>query len=198
MSREQLQHLIQLLDLSIASFEYKGKKQMKRHHRIGAGGHASVLAAISTCASSKKTSMVSVKNQLEKSIIGTDNARTDMLMRTKQKNPIQSNLGKGTTKNRSDAIAHAFTDKSVGNSRAQQKFKSSALAKRSDALATSKYRKVRQGDLQVTDERRYETETVILIRWTRKERKDTCSTKAKARRIDCVQSDLFSPICQDK
>ncbi|CAF3642968.1 unnamed protein product [Adineta steineri] len=91
MTREQLQHLIQLLDLSIASFEYKGKKQLKRHHRIGAGGHASVLAAISTCASTKKTSMISVKNQLEKSIIGTDNARTDMLNRTKQKNPISSN-----------------------------------------------------------------------------------------------------------
>ncbi|CAF4301059.1 unnamed protein product, partial [Adineta steineri] len=69
---------------------YKGKKQLKRHHRIGAGGHASVLAAISTCASTKKTSMISVKNQLEKSIIGTDNARTDMLNRTKQKNPISS------------------------------------------------------------------------------------------------------------
>ncbi|CAF0791221.1 unnamed protein product [Rotaria sordida] len=90
MTREQLQNLIQLLDLSIASFEYKGKKQMKRHHRIGAGGHASVLAAISTCASTKKTSMISVKNQLEKSIIGTDNARTDMLNRTKQKNPNPS------------------------------------------------------------------------------------------------------------
>jgi len=93
MTREQLQNLIQLLDLSIASFEYKGKKQMKRHHRIGAGGHASVLAAISTCASTKKTSMTSVKNQLEKSIIGTDNARTEMLNRTKQKHPIQSTHG---------------------------------------------------------------------------------------------------------
>ncbi|UJR34198.1 hypothetical protein I4U23_021604 [Adineta vaga] len=90
MSRDQLQNLIQLLDLSIASFEYKGKKQMKRHHRIGAGGHASVLAAISTCASTKKTSMISVKNQLEKSIIGTENARTEMLNRNKQKNPLPS------------------------------------------------------------------------------------------------------------
>lgn len=90
MSRDQLQHLIQLLDLSIASFEYKGKKQMKRHHRIGAGGHASVLTAISTCASTKKTSMISVKNQLEKSIIGTENARTEMLNRNKQKNPLPS------------------------------------------------------------------------------------------------------------
>lgn len=93
MTREQLQNLIQLLDLSIASFEYKGKKQMKRHHRIGAGGHASVLAAISTCASNKKTSTISVKNQLEKSIIGTENARTEMLNRTKQKNPIPSTHG---------------------------------------------------------------------------------------------------------
>ncbi len=93
MKRDQLQHLIQLLDLSIASFEYKGKKQMKRHHRIGAGGHASVLAAISTCASTKKTSMISVKNQLEKSIIGTDNARTEMINRNKQKNPAPSTHG---------------------------------------------------------------------------------------------------------
>lgn len=94
MTREQLQHLIQLLDLSITSFEYKGKKQMKRHHRIGAGGHASVLAAISTCASTKKGSTISVKNQLEKSIIGTDNARTEMLNRNKQKNPLPSTHGK--------------------------------------------------------------------------------------------------------
>jgi hypothetical protein len=93
MTREQLQHLIQLLDLSIASFEYKGKKQIKRYHRLGAAGHASVLAAISTCASSKKSSMTLVKNQLEKSIIGTDNARTEMLARTKQKHPVVSTHG---------------------------------------------------------------------------------------------------------
>ena len=93
MNRDQLHQLIQLLDLSIASFEYKGKKQMKRYHRLGPGGHASVLNAISTCSSSKKSSTVSVKNQLEKSIIGTDNARTEMLSRTKQKNPIVSTHG---------------------------------------------------------------------------------------------------------
>ena len=29
MSREQLQYLIQLLDLAIASFEYKGERQLK-------------------------------------------------------------------------------------------------------------------------------------------------------------------------
>jgi hypothetical protein len=38
--------------------------------------------------------MTSVKNQLEKSIIGTDNARTEMLNRNKQKNPIPSANGK--------------------------------------------------------------------------------------------------------
>jgi hypothetical protein len=103
MTREQLQYLIQLLDLSIASFEYKGKKQMKRHHRIGAGGHASVLAAISTCASTKKTSMISVKNQLEKSIIGTDNARTEMINRNKQKNPTPSIHGE---KQKKSFISH--------------------------------------------------------------------------------------------
>ena len=93
MKRDQLQSLIQLLDLAIASFEYKGKKQIKRSHRLGPGGHASVLAAISTCSSTKKSSISAVKNQLEKSIIGTDNARTEMLTRTKQKTPIPSTHG---------------------------------------------------------------------------------------------------------
>ena len=97
MSGDQLQHLIQLLDLSIASFEYKGKKEIKRCHRLGVGGHASVLAAISTCASTKKTSIISAKNQLEKSVIGSENARTEMLTRTKQKNPIQSTQGCSST-----------------------------------------------------------------------------------------------------
>lgn len=68
--------------------------QMKRHHRIGAGGHASVLATISTCVTTKKTSMISVKNQLETFIVGTDNARTHMLNRTKQKNPFLSTHGR--------------------------------------------------------------------------------------------------------
>lgn len=90
MSKDQLQNLIQLLDLSIATFEYKGKKQMKRHQRIGAGGQTSLLQQISSCSSTKKPSISSVKNQLEKSIIGNENARTEMLMRNKQKNPLQS------------------------------------------------------------------------------------------------------------
>ena len=39
------------------------------------------------------------KNQLEKSIIGTENARTEMLNRNKQKNPIQSNHEPAKTTN---------------------------------------------------------------------------------------------------
>lgn len=89
-TREQLQNVIQLLDLSIATFEYKGKKQMKRHQRIGAGGQTSLFQQISSCSSTKKPSINSVKNQLEKSIIGNENARTEMLNRNKQKNPLQS------------------------------------------------------------------------------------------------------------
>lgn len=92
-SREQLQNLIQLLDLSIATFEYKGKKQMKRHQRIGAGGQASLFQQISSCSSTKKPSIGTVKNQLEKSILGNENARTEMLNRNKQKNPLQSSHG---------------------------------------------------------------------------------------------------------
>ena len=66
---------------------------MKRHQRIGAGGQASLFQQISSCSSTKKPSIGTVKNQLEKSILGNENARTEMLNRNKQKNPLQSSHG---------------------------------------------------------------------------------------------------------
>jgi hypothetical protein len=60
--------------------------------------------------------MTSVKNQLEKSIIGTENARTEMLNRTKQKNPLPSTHGK------KEKFIYSFISKSFFINRTQQKY----------------------------------------------------------------------------
>ena len=90
MSREQLQHLIQLLDLAIASFEYKGERQLKKS--------SSNLCRWTCFGLSSNFYICNNGNNIddfsEKSIVGTDNARTDMLNRTKEKNSIPSTHGR--------------------------------------------------------------------------------------------------------
>ncbi|CAF1476095.1 unnamed protein product, partial [Didymodactylos carnosus] len=68
-SRLMLTKIIHLLDLCTASFEYKGKKCIRRYR-----GHVQ----------SKKAN--NVKIQLEEAIMGTQNARTELLLRRRNTN----------------------------------------------------------------------------------------------------------------